>query len=162
MLNRNLTAPPPPLPKITHVTLETTGLFFYNVEVELATESVVDAPTWPDSDNTDSDIVAVQLEDGRTLSRESKETGKEFEALMKRLQNENEGRDWDELYDAAWNASCSEWPEDARIKADTEALDRINRILSMPEWRVGMFEDICAILRTVRPNEHADPEWMAH
>ena len=45
---------------------------------------------------------------------------------------------------------------------DTPALDRINAILSDPEWGVGMLEDICAIVRGTGRDEVAGARWERH
>jgi hypothetical protein len=43
------------------------------------------------------------------------------------------------------------------VRIDAPALDRINKILSAPQWSVGMLEDICEIVRsTGRPEVHSD------
>ena len=48
--------------------------------------------------------------------------------------------------------------EAEEIKADREALDSVNRILSAPTWNVGMLEDICAIVRGTGRSEVATDE----
>ena len=48
--------------------------------------------------------------------------------------------------------------EAEEIKADREALDSVNRILSSPTWNVGMLEDICGIVRGTGRSEVATDE----
>lgn len=49
-------------------------------------------------------------------------------------------------------------------EADAIALDRINHILSDPEWGVGMLEDICAIVRGTGRVDVSEgrPTWDRH
>ena len=44
-------------------------------------------------------------------------------------------------------AEASEGVENICARIDAPALDRINVILSAPDWSVGMLEDICEIVR---------------
>jgi len=46
---------------------------------------------------------------------------------------------------------------------DREALDAMHRILSLPEWQVGMLEDIGDLLYKAGYREaHPDPHWDRH
>lgn len=49
----------------------------------------------------------------------------------------------------------------AKIKAERQALDDINCMVSAPEWGVGMLEDICEVVRRVRDVD-PDGEWERH
>ena len=53
-------------------------------------------------------------------------------------------------------------PDWVPLYTDSEALTRINRILSVDEWGVGMLEDICEIVRASGRIEHPDPHWDRH
>lgn len=45
--------------------------------------------------------------------------------------------------------------------SDADALDRMNRILSAPDWSVGMLEDLCAILRSTG-REAVESDYIRH
>jgi hypothetical protein len=45
---------------------------------------------------------------------------------------------------------------------DKTALDKINYMLSEPDWGVGMLEDICAIVRRTGRTEVPGASWDRH
>ena len=45
---------------------------------------------------------------------------------------------------------------------DVNALDRINEILSQPEWSVGMLEDIAEIVHATGREDVPDPDYQRH
>jgi hypothetical protein len=46
--------------------------------------------------------------------------------------------------------------------SDREALDRLNYMLSAPEWSVSFLEDACEIVRATGRVEIEGAEWEAH
>lgn len=55
-----------------------------------------------------------------------------------------------------------DYPPEPATPTDEAALDRINLILSDPEWGVGMLEDIHDIVRSTGREEVEGAEWSRH
>jgi hypothetical protein len=53
--------------KVVRATVETTGIGWYRIDVNLEDGSARDEHSWPEMDNTDTEIVKVELSDGRTF-----------------------------------------------------------------------------------------------